>query len=173
VLAVLSLVVLLVAGAIALKFHRPKRSPMVGVQVGSEFVLHVEESGFFPQHYDKQGRPFRWTKGQARLAIPIDRDNPPHALWLHLWPYRSPNYNVLPFLRIVVNGHEFFHATVQGSPWKKTLDLTGLDLGDEVVVEIESDTFVPNNVKDGGPDTRSLGVMVMGVKLLDGDAEGE
>src|SRR5262249_39161538 len=49
VLAVLTLVVLLVAGAIALKFHRPKRSPMVGVQVGSEFVLHVEESGFFPQ----------------------------------------------------------------------------------------------------------------------------
>jgi hypothetical protein len=46
---------------------------------------------------------------------------------------------------------------------------TGIDVGDEVVVEILSDTFGPSGF-DGRTDSRTFGVQVKGVTLL-GPAE--
>jgi hypothetical protein len=41
------------------------------------------------------------------------------------------------------------------------LDLTGIDLGDELVLDIISDTFVPK----GEAGRRTLGVVVEGIEL--------
>jgi hypothetical protein len=53
------------------------------------------------------------------------------------------------------------------SPWSRTFDLKGIDLGDEVVVEILSNTLVPRIETSGrNNDERPYGVQVRGVKLL-------
>jgi hypothetical protein len=50
--------------------------------------------------------------------------------------------------------------------WQRTFDLAGIDLGEALVLDIVSDTFIPKD--DGGPkeDSRILGVQVKGVTLL-------
>jgi hypothetical protein len=136
------------------------------VVVGCEFVPEVDESGFFGQLYDKQGRPYRWTNGDAKLVIPIDARNPPQALRLHLWPWRPPEVD-LASLRIVVNQRELFHAKVSRDHWERTFDLGGIDLGEQVALQIVSDTFPPpHEVKEGRPPSRMLGVEVRGVALV-------
>ena len=140
------------------------KSPVVNVTVGRESVANVEESGFSVQQFAKDGQPFRWTDGSAKLVIPIDRANPPFAVKLRLWPWR-PAKSSPASLRIGVNGRELFSGRLAPEKWEQTFHLAGINLGDEVVLEIVSDTFVPNEF-DAGGDTRILGVQVNGITLL-------
>ena len=139
--------------------HFGKKVPIVNSPVGQEYVPGVDESGFSKQEFTKDGRPYRWTGGHARLVIPIDRRRPPEAVGVQLWPRR------LATVRIVVNGHELFAGQFGPKPWEKSFDLTAIDLADRVVVEIVSDTIVPNQ-DGGGNDSRVLGVQVMGITLI-------
>jgi hypothetical protein len=43
--------------------------------------------------------------------------------------------------------------------WERRVDLHGISLGEQVVVELISDTFCPD-------DIRTLGVLVFGIKLV-------
>ena len=138
---------------------------MVDISLGNEFVAEVEESGFLAQDHDKQGQPFRWTTGHAKLVIPIDRAHPPQGLYVHLWPYRPANAEA-GWLQLLVNQREMCGKEITRDQWQRTFDLGGMALGDEVVVEILSDTFVPSNLKNAGPDNRTLGLTVRDVKLL-------
>jgi serine/threonine protein kinase/WD40 repeat protein len=134
--------------------------------LGAEPVSGVEESGFSYQEYD-QDRPFRWTDGNARLVVPIDRTNPPQALVVQLVTYRAGK---TASLEIRVNDHPLFHDQIPLGRWEKTLDLKGIDLGERLVLDLMSDTFNPlgNRQAGGGvsDDPRILGVMVRGIKLL-------
>jgi serine/threonine protein kinase len=161
----LALALLLSLAGLFLLLPRPPRPAMVDVPVGQEFVAQVTEEGFHGQQYDKDGQPFRWTDGHAKLVIPIDPARPPQALRIRLWPFR-PTHAQQAALQILVNQRELFREQVFREHWEKTFDLRGMDLGREVVLEIISDSFVPSEVQDGGPDTRTLGVQVKGVMLL-------
>jgi hypothetical protein len=159
-LALLSLA--LVAGLVFV-LHRPPRPPLVNVVVGYEFRPDVEESGFYPQRYDKQGQPYRWTDGAARLTIPIDPQDPPRAVRLRLLPWR-PAQAELAQVRITVNGRELFNGRVSRDFWERTLDLGGIDLGSAVEVEIGGNTFIPKDF-DPPSDHRPYGVEVRAVEL--------
>jgi RNA polymerase sigma factor (sigma-70 family) len=160
---------LLLGAGLLVALHRPRRPSQVDVVVGCEFKEGVEESGFRAQQYDVNQRPYRWTDGHATLRIPISQDRLPHNLHMHLWPWRPPNTE-LAEIRIVVNQRELFKGTVAPDHWEQVLDLTGMELGGEVTVEIVSNTFQPSALKNAGPDNRTLGVQVRGVTLL--SAEG-
>jgi serine/threonine protein kinase len=157
------LVLALVAGW-AYWTPRLPRSGMLNVTLGRELVPGVEELGFYHQEYDYKSRPFRWTDGNARLAIPVDAKKPPQALVVEVLTMRPPGVDTVR-LRIVANKTDLFDARVAVGPWEKTFDLAGIDLGEELVVQIVSDTFVPLGVMEGGAnrDPRTLGVEVRGV----------
>jgi WD40 repeat protein len=151
--------------------RQPKQRPsFVNVTLGDEFVPEVEESGFHFQEFYR-GQPFRWTDGHARLVIPIDRTKPPEALLVRLAANRAPGVKK-PRVKILVNGRSLFEGDIPlARPWETTFDLRGIDLGEQVVVEVISDTFSPQGNKLGegketGGDPRQLGVQVMGIKLL-------
>jgi hypothetical protein len=165
VLGGLVLFSLVAGGCLVLWRHKPVRTPMVNVVVGCEFVPGIEESGLLPTHYDQKGRPYRWTNGDAKLSIPIDPRNPPPAVRVYVSPWRPPQV-APPSLRLLVNERELFHGQIGPDPWERVLDLSGIDLGNQVELQIVSDTFVPSELEGGGPDNRALGVQVRGVELL-------
>jgi hypothetical protein len=141
----------------------------LNVVLGNQFVPGVEESGFSFQEYDDLGEAFRWTDGKGRLVIPIDRHKPPTGLVLKLDIFRPPHVKTV-LIQIVANNRELFKQHVPLGIWAGsaagrfppgTLDLTGIDLGDELVLDIISETFRPK-----GTDARTLGVLVRGVELL-------
>jgi hypothetical protein len=134
--------------------------------LGNRFVPEVQESGFYPEEHSKAGKPFRWTDGKGKLVIPIDRRKPPAWLVVEL-DIRRPAEVKTAWVQIVANHRVLIRH--QMALWKgqggsvgklsKSLDLTGVDLGDELVLEILSDTFTPK------ADQRELGVLVVGMEL--------
>ena len=137
------------------------RPDFLKVPLGSAAVAGVKESGFYGPEFDHLGKPFRWTDGKARLVIPLDRNKSPRALWVILQATR-PQEAPPVALQVVANGKDLFSTNTAGV-WEKTLDLSDVDLGDELTLDITSSTFVPRvNIHD----TRSLGVRINGMRLL-------
>jgi serine/threonine protein kinase len=171
----LALVLVALLGAWGLWPRAPKqRLSFVNVTVGQEAVAGVEETGFHFQEYDV-GQPFRWTNGNGRLVIPIDRAKPPGSLVVQLAVHRGPGVRHAQ-LQVVVNRRPLFSAAISPGSWEKVFDLSGIDLGEQVVVELISDTFSPlghkrNDRRGQSDDGRALGVQVRGIKLL-GDEQG-
>jgi WD40 repeat protein len=147
----------------------PSRDPasFIAVTLGSEAHPDIEETGFSYQEYDTNNQPFRWTDGHGQLVIPIDKEQPPQALAMELHIFRPAQVKTA-WLQIKVNQRELFNEHIPLWKWEKTLDLSGLDLGEELVLDIYSDTFNPRGIMDGGTndDTRTLGVQVWCVMLL-------
>jgi hypothetical protein len=129
--------------------------------LGCEPVPEVEESGFFNQE-QYQGRPFRWTNGMAKLVVPIDPKAPPNALEIDFM-IQKPHGSLL---QVFVNGEKVFDRLARPGRLFETLDLSAVNLGQEVVIEVISDTFVPADELRGSTDPRALGVNVKGIRLL-------
>jgi predicted RNA-binding Zn-ribbon protein involved in translation (DUF1610 family) len=146
--------------------EKTRPSSFLNVSLGGYIVPRIEESGFHPTERGMDGR-FRWTKGQAKLVIPLYKNERPQAILVQLGLPRTRS------VRITVNDHELLDekANEQGPPvswaWEKMLDVSGLDLGDKVTVEISSN-IQPLLVDPRGEktDARELGVAVRGIKLL-------
>jgi hypothetical protein len=108
------------------------------------------------------GEPCRWTNGAGRLTVPL-RGKKPHTLLLSLFIPRRPNYR----LQVRVNGTTLFDDQVpSGRAWSCELPLSGVDLGDQARIELDSSTFVPAKVDPKSNDTRELGIRVKRVVLL-------
>jgi DNA-directed RNA polymerase subunit RPC12/RpoP len=171
-----ALVLVLVLAGLGWRVWRrwqPAKNPsFINKSVGQESFPEVDEEGFHFQEYsaDNGDRPFRWTNGHGRLGIPIDPTNPPEALVVQLAAYRGPGTRKAR-LEIVVNNHSVFKDDIPPGPWDQRVDLHGISLGEQVVVELISDTFWPlGNPRGDGPgvsdDTRMLGVLVWGITLV-------
>jgi WD40 repeat protein len=143
----------------------------VNVTLGGEPVAGVEETGFSYQEYDQNQQPFRWTDGNARLVIPLNKNHPPGALFVRLHTYRPPEVKQAR-LDIVANEHPLFSGPINLGRWERTLDLKGIDLGNRLVLDLRSDTYCPMgnaphvNGKGASDDPRTLGVLVRVIKLL-------
>ncbi len=163
------LVLAVVAGVCSWLFWpwRDKYSFLNGT-LGSQVVPEVQESGLYYQESDEHGNPFRWTNGKGRLVIPIDRRKPPTGLVLKLEIYRPAGVKTVR-VQIVANNRELVEQEIALGEWEGSsagrfplsmLDLTGIDLGDELVLDMNSDTFVSPT------DQRTLGVLVRGIEVL-------
>ena len=135
---------------------RPAAPSFMNVPLGNQTVPGVEDSGLYDEEYASTEGIFRWTNGKATLAIPLDRKDLPRALRVQLYPPKGISH------RIIVNGQEL--ANEQPSDrdmrlWDRTLDLSGVELGEKLVLEIVSNTLVSSEVQPGRTnDGRSLGV---------------
>ncbi len=163
------LVLAVVAGVCSWLFwpRRVKDYSFLNGTLGNQFVPEVEESGFWQEEYSKAGKPFRWTDGKGRLVIPIDRRKPPTGLVVELGILRPAEVKTA-WVQIVANNRVLFKQQIALWKWEggsagkfpdKMLDLTGIDLGDELVLDIISDTFTPK------ADQRTLGVVVEGIEV--------
>ncbi len=164
VLIVAGLLILLVAVPLGVRMavsHLQHRS-YLNVVLGCARVDGVEESGFYYQEYH-DSEPFRWTDGAAKLLIPID--SPPQRVWVRVYTLRAEATPV-PF-EILVDGTSVFEGELPLGEWEGTFDLGSHQFSEQVMIELQSDTFVPKGVMDGGTntDTRVLGVQVRGIVL--------
>jgi WD40 repeat protein len=167
---------LAVAGGLLLTFRSPVRAPeapadnssFLDITLGNEHQPEIAEAGFSFQEFAR-GEPFRWTDGNGKLVIPLRKGELPRGLLVRLRTFRGAGAKHAA-LKILVNSQPLFDGAIRLGSWEKTLDLTGVDLKDEVVVDLLSDTFCPlgNRRGDGGvsDDVRTLGVQVWEVKLL-------
>jgi hypothetical protein len=164
ILIVVGLLILLVAVPLGVRkaISRLQHRSYLNVVLGCTRVDGVEESGFHYQEYH-DSEPFRWTDGAAKLLIPID--TPPQRVWVSVYTLRADPTPV-PF-EVLVDGTSLFEGEVPLGKWEKTFDLGSHQFSEQVVIELRSDTFVPEGVMDGGinTDTRVLGVQVRGIML--------
>jgi hypothetical protein len=104
----------------------------------------------------------------ARLRVPLDLRHRPRRLAVEVAvPGRDETT-----LRIRANGVVLWDGRVSDETWSRTLDLSPVPLGDELLVELESDTFVPAETVEGSTDRRRLGVRVRSIRLESGAAGG-
>lgn len=100
-------------------------------------------------------RPFRWTRGDARLRAPLDPRSPPTELAVEIVMTGGAKR-----LRIAVDDCQLLDETVRG-PSTSTFDLGACEFrATEVEIALLSDTHVA-----GSNDSRSLGVAVGRVEL--------
>jgi WD40 repeat protein len=74
-------------------------------------------------------------------------------------------------VKLVANGRELFNGNITiARLWEQVFDLGGIDLGQELALDIVSDTYSPLGKVEGdgkvSDDPRTLGVQVWGVQLL-------
>ena len=132
-----------------------------GLLLGASQVLGYPESGFYgaERHGDSAAR---WTNGAASLRIPMHRTHRPGRLEVAtVVPGRDWTN-----LRVRANGVVVWDGSVASGPWSRSFELTGVALGDELLVELLSETFCPAEMIDGSTDRRTLGVKVLSIRLL-------
>lgn len=96
--------------------------------------------------------------------IPLDGKERPKAILVQLgWPRTRS-------LRITANDDELFDGKAgdQRTPWywENTFDVSGIDFGDKMTLEIISNTQPLLSDPGGKTDPREIGVAVRGIKLL-------
>lgn len=116
----------------------------------------AEHAGMYGQQW-AQGRPFRWTQGNATITVPLPTPAP-RALRVSL--LRSAEIGTR--LTIRVNGCELFDDEVDGGEWEATFSLQPCRLADEATIEISSGTALMG----GTQDRRPFGVALSAVELL-------
>ena len=132
-----------------------------GLLLGASQVLGYPESGFYgaERHGDSASR---WTNGAASLRIPMHPNHQPGRLEVAtVVPGRDRTS-----LRVRANGVVLWDGSVPSGPWSRSFELTGVALGDELLVELLSETFRPAEMIDGSTDRRTLGVKVLSTRLL-------
>src|SRR5262249_35618935 len=101
----------------------------------------------------------------AKLVVPVG-DKKPVAMHLRLGVTIAHTVR----LKIKVDGKALFDDSVaMGFEWPLTFDLSAMQLGNEMTIEIESDTHVPAELMKEITDRRTLGVCVRGITLIGGD----
>jgi hypothetical protein len=143
-------------------FATNQRKPVdLNQAFGCENIPGVEESGFDKQE-QQDGRPFRWTKGVAKLVVPIDKNNPPRTMAV-IFRIGSVKGTLV---QLYVNDQRLLDQVIPHGDFRKTFDLTKIKLGGEVTIKLVSDTFVPKKEDPKSSDPRALGVDVQAIRLL-------
>jgi Dolichyl-phosphate-mannose-protein mannosyltransferase len=135
----------------------------IGVPFGGAPQLVAASSGFHPAQL-VNGRPLRWTDGDATLAIPIKGDQSPTSISVSIADTGPAGGR----LRITLNGVVLFDGVVGPGPWSGDYNLEGVvDLlqGDTANVEISSGTFTAEPIDAADRET-TFGVQVDTVMLL-------
>jgi hypothetical protein len=122
----------------------------------SEELWGVSSSGFYPTEWNNE-QPFRWTREQASLLVPMDQDAPPSELIVRV-------LMTGPFTKhvsIFVNECTLFEGAFHGE-WNETFSLFGCSLdSDEVEIRLETEA---HNAAFS-PNAREFGIAVSAIEL--------
>ncbi len=115
-------------------------------------AIGAQASGFYSVEW-AGARPFRWTRGDARLLMSLG--SRPAEIAIDVLMTGPPKR-----LHIAVGGCTLFDQTIHGR-WASAFDLGECRLSpSELEIVIQSDTHVP-----GARDARTLGVAVSSIEL--------
>jgi hypothetical protein len=144
-----------------LQARLPSPGPFLNVNVGGERVAGVPQEGFDRDGMGPDG-PVRWTKGAARLTVPLDCSNKPRGLHVALAAVGPTGTQ----FRMALNGKELCDERIEKGPWEGTFDLTGEQLGKAATLELLSDTF--QGMTGAAPrKARVRGVLVRDITFRD------
>ncbi|MBV9387074.1 MAG: hypothetical protein JOZ78_11670 [Chroococcidiopsidaceae cyanobacterium CP_BM_ER_R8_30] len=129
--------------------------------LGAEWVWDVQEAGFSVQEW-LGDKPFRWSNGRAKLVVSLDEQHLPKAIAIELASTGPKGTR----LSVLVNGKELFNNQLRSGNWSNTLSLTGIKLEKTITIELLSDTWIPQQMIKGSQDSRTLGVAILGIKLV-------
>lgn len=135
---------------------------IINEEIGNKKVFGVNESGFYGQEFEGE-KPFRWTDGQAKLELFINKGEIPNSINVNIGPTGGVGEKNL---KIVVNGFSIYEGKIPDGGWNKTLSLSEIPIKNKIIIELLSDTHIPEKVFKDSADRRTLGVMVKGIKLL-------
>ena len=107
----------------------------------------------------------RWTNGAAKLTVPLNEQNQPTSLNIDIEVTYPKETNLV----ILVNEHELFQGYTPEGRWSQTFRLAGRLYGNKMVIKLFSDTFLPREIIEKSKDSRKLGVLVRGIRLLEGN----
>lgn len=129
-----------------------------GAEAGSIIGFHgIEQS---------ETLTYRWTGRSAAVRFTLGNDVSPSRLSIHLMAPR-PVDSTPPRVEMKANG--IVLASLMADPGWETIEAQlpiGLARpGQELVIEISSDTFVPASAIQGSTDTREVGVAIDWVRL--------
>lgn len=123
------------------------------------YAWGVQQEGFHDREW-RDGIPYRWTEGVARLTVPITAGMTTKALGVTLM---MSGRNKKP-LRVTVNGCEVFRGALPAGKWARTFDLSACpDIQGQAVIELITDVDRSRNRMD----RRRLGIAVERIDLLD------
>lgn len=134
----------------------------LNIVFGSKKIFGIDEAGFYSQEWHN-GMAVRWTNGAAKLTVPLNEQNQPTRLNIDIEVTHPKGTN----LGILVNEHELFHGYTPEGRWSQTFRLAGRLYGEKMVIKLLSDTFLPREVIEKSKDSRKLGVLVRGIRLLE------
>jgi hypothetical protein len=130
-----------------------------GVTLGVRPLPGIQEFGFhLPEDFG--GVPGRWTNRVATLRVPL-------GLCV-LVPGRDGTR-----LELLANGVELWSGRVPSEGWSRSFGLERVPMGEELLIKLRSDTFVPAESLEESGDRRSLGVAVKGIRLSGAVGPGE
>jgi hypothetical protein len=132
--------------------------------------------GFYNWETDGDGVPFRWTTGDAVVAIPwpqrMSRSYGSFCLLLDISGWRP---DVVPDGRLIVEveGVRFYDAPLDRERGRYTVAIPIYAVDnvrlDDLEIRLHGDSWDPGQISES-TDTRRLGVMFYGLEILDFDA---
>jgi hypothetical protein len=137
--------------------------------LGTEPINGIDEDGFHNPEKSGiwKGETFRWSNGAAKLIVPPG-DRPPQAVYVRL----GLTVPRMVHLRVQINGKLFFDEKFRmAAEWSRTFDVSGMNLGKAITIEVVSDTTMPAEFFKNTTDTRALGVCVRGILLMSGEQD--
>jgi hypothetical protein len=138
----------------------------VDENLGAEPVAGVEESGFHNRE-KSNGEPCRWTNGKAHLVVPLGVNRKWKSIVVSADIPNRPNYR----FQIVVNGTSLCDEVVKPGQFLKELPLEGIEFAGQARIELDTSSIKPEEMK--GKDSRTLGVRLFKVKLIEDKLEAK
>jgi hypothetical protein len=131
-----------------------------GVILGADYRRGFEESGFYPTERI-EGAPGRWTNGAARLRVLLIGRKLPKLLEIDtVAPGREAAQ-----MQVLANGVELWNRNISPDPLSNVFSLEQVPMTDELLIEIQSDTFTHAERQPQSVDRRRLGVAVRSIRL--------
>jgi hypothetical protein len=122
---------------------------------GGESSWWVTATGFEdPELID--GTLARWTDGSAEVRIPLFNADAAGTMRIGLLSTGPDGSDLV----VTANGVEVVHERIGPGSWSAELDLPPTLGGDDLIVTVESGTFIPSQALHGSTDDRTLGVLV-------------
>lgn len=138
--------------------YRVERVGHLDVPLGNRPAWAVAESGFYGPEVHGDAL-VRWTAGSARLDIPLNGSERPRAVEINIAD-TGPNGTRL---EVIVNGGSVFDDDLPAGQWSGSVPVELNESRTELVIELVTDTFVPNHLDSRNEDDRELGVLLSSI----------
>lgn len=133
-----------------------KKEKIYDAKVGGKQNPSLLDFGFYDQEFGSDGRPFRWTNGQARIYFP-DQNRKLCSMDGDFAVYNPKGTS----LSLLVNDVEIYRGHIMPGQWKNKFFFSNeIAPAGAIVVKINSDVWRPV-----GRDSRELGIVVNSIRL--------